>query len=86
LNAPSSDRATHTNGRSAVTSRNAECTPRVIRVTIEMPDPLSGTVKTETGEALPFVGWLGLLGVLSKLVCPDRERGDRCGERARDDR
>ncbi len=42
--------------------------PRVIRVAVESIEPLTGTAAAETGQQVPFEGWLGLLGVLAELV------------------
>ena len=39
-----------------------------IRVTIERVEPLTGTVVGESGDAVPFAGWLGLISVLADLV------------------
>jgi len=57
-----------------------------VLIRLERSEPPAGTVlqlgqeerrpTSETGEALSFVGWLGLLRVLSEVV---REAGDAAG-------
>lgn len=50
---------------------NDRCLPKgrvVIRITVDKAEPLTGVATTGSGDALPFEGWLGLLGVLSQLV------------------
>jgi hypothetical protein len=49
----------------------------VIRVTIEKVHPLTGTATRESGTALRFDGWLGLLGVLSELLGAADQSGER---------
>jgi hypothetical protein len=48
-------------------------------LSIEQVQPLTGSVTCESAEAVPFAGWLELLGVLSDLLdaaCRSAE-GDR---------
>ena len=40
----------------------------LIRIMIETTQPLAGTAASETGDLLPFHGWLELLRVISQLV------------------
>jgi hypothetical protein len=51
-----------------------------IRISIEQPEPLTGTAATDERGPLPFEGWLGLLRVLSTLV--DTSRSEDGGGRA----
>ncbi len=51
-----------------------------IRLEVEHPDPPCGTAASEGGAAVPFQGWLGLLGVLSSLLEVDTgSAGPRSG-------
>ena len=40
----------------------------IITITVETVDPPSGTVSRQDDPASAFVGWLGLLQVLSQLM------------------
>ena len=48
---------------------SGEIMPVVIRIQLETEEPPTGTVSLEGQEVsrIPFVGWLGLLRVLSQL-------------------
>lgn len=52
--------------------------PVVIRISVDVPDPLSGLASVEHGEELPFEGWLELIGVIASLI---GSAGDSSGER-----
>jgi hypothetical protein len=50
----------------------------------EASQPLAGRVSVENGEEERFVGWLQLLGILSRLLNSDgrpRSAGQGCSER-----
>ncbi len=59
---------------SAMTGRD-ETVSVVIRIRLETEEPPTGTVSLEGPEAptFPFVGWLGLLRVLSQLFSATKE-------------
>ena len=42
----------------------------IIQIWLEENDPPRGKVATGLSDPLPFIGWLGLLRVLSELLAP----------------
>jgi hypothetical protein len=59
-----------------VSSRNAELSPILLRISIEKLEPLTGSATLGDGERVWFEGWLGLLSVLSELVNSVRQTCD----------
>ncbi len=58
----------------------AEAASVLVRFVILTREPLSGEVGVEDAPGEPFVGWLGLLRALSRLLEVDAATGDVGGE------
>jgi hypothetical protein len=49
--------------------------PQPSRVSVEVDrdaDPISGQIQAPDGPWLPFVGWLGLISALERLIAPSQ--------------
>jgi hypothetical protein len=45
-------------------------TPTTLTLKLDLLDPIKGTVTTEDGASLPFLGWLELAAALEQATAP----------------